>query len=281
VLLEIDLPTMADYRDAYLTLLKSVLLGMTQIETELRCFYLQDCLAGTRTYSYQDLFNIRPAMTADLSGLEQAKRVGNLHRDKINQFALTMIGEARLDNVRQLVEQACADSVPGDFVEAGVWQGGASLFARAVLDSLAETGRLVWLADSFQGLPKPSLPQDTRYDLSSLPELSVGADQVRENFRRLHIDLTRVRFLEGWFRDTLPVAPIHQIAVLRLDGDLYESTMDTLTHLYPKVSVGGFVIIDDHGAFPPCAWAVADYRRDHDIRSPLVTIDWAGVYWRK
>jgi O-methyltransferase len=242
---------------------------------------LQDCLAGTREYSYQELFNIRPAMAADLSGLERAKRVGNLHRDKINQFALTMIGEARLDNVRQLVEQACADSVPGDFVEAGVWQGGASLFARAVLDSLAETGRLVWLADSFQGLPKPSLPQDTRYDLSSLPELSVGADQVRDNFRRLHIDLTRVRFLEGWFRDTLPVAPIHQIAVLRLDGDLYESTMDTLTHLYPKVSAGGFVIIDDHGAFPPCAWAVADYRRDHDIQSPLVTIDWAGVYWRK
>lgn len=272
---------MADYRDAYLTLLKSVLLGMTQIETELRCFYLQDCLAGTRTYSYQDLFNIRPAMTADLSGLEQAKRVGNLHRDKINQFALTMIGEARLDNLRQLVEQACADSVPGDFVEAGVWQGGASLFARAVLDSLAETGRLVWLADSFQGLPKPSLRQDARYDLSSLPELSVGADQVRENFRRLHIDLTRVRFLEGWFRDTLPVAPIQQIAVLRLDGDLYESTMDTLTHLYPKVSAGGFVIVDDHGAFPPCAEAVADYRRQHGIQSPLVTIDWTGVYWRK
>jgi O-methyltransferase len=272
---------MSDHRDAYLRLLKSVLLGITQIETELRCFYLQDCLAGTRRYSYPELFNIRPTMAADLAGLEEAKRIGQLHRDKINQFALTMIGEIRLDNVRQLVERACADGVPGDFVEAGVWQGGAAMFARAVLDSLGETGRLVWLADSFRGLPKPTLPQDAPYDLSSLPELAVGADQVRENFRRLEIDLSRVRFLEGWFRDTLPQAPIQRIAVLRLDGDLYESTMDTLTHLYPRVSPGGFVIVDDHGAFPPCAQAVADYRRDHGIESPLVTIDWTGVYWRK
>jgi len=272
---------MADHRDAYLTLLKSVLLGMTQIETELRCFYLLDCLAGRRKYSYQELFNIRAAVGAELSGLEKAKSIGQLHRDKINQFALTMIGEARLDNVRQVIEVACADNVPGDFVEAGVWHGGASLFARAVLDSLGETDRLVWLADSFQGLPKPSLPQDAPYDLSSLPELSVGVEQVRENFRRLDIDLTRVRFLEGWFRDTLPQAPIERIAVLRLDGDLYESTMDTLTHLYPKVSAGGFVIVDDYGAFPPCAEAIADYRRDHGIQSPLVTIDWTGVYWRK
>ena len=130
-------------------------------------------------------------------------------------------------------------------------------------------------------MPKPSLPQDEPYDLSGLPELSVGADQVRENFRRLDIDLARVRFLEGWLRDTLPLAPIQRIAVLRLDGDLYESTMDTLTHLYPKVSAGGFVIVDDHGAFPPCAEAVTDYRRDHGIQGPLVTIDWTGVYWRK
>jgi O-methyltransferase len=87
--------------------------------------------------------------------------------------------------------------------------------------------------------------------------------------------------LPGWFRDTLPSAPIERIAVLRLDGDMYESTMIALQSLYPKLSTGGFLIVDDFGAIPTCAEAVHDYRRENAIVDPLERIDWTGVYWRK
>jgi hypothetical protein len=91
----------------------------------------------------------------------------------------------------------------------------------------------------------------------------------------------RVRFLAGWFRDTLPSAPIASISVLRLDGDLYESTMETLIALYPKVSTGGYVIIDDYGALPNCRAAVSDFRDANSIVDPIAAIDWTGVYWQK
>ena len=88
-------------------------------------------------------------------------------------------------------------------------------------------------------------------------------------------------FLAGWFRDTLPAAPIDRIAVLRLDGDMYESTHLALTHLYSKLSRGGFVIVDDYGALPNCRLAVEDFRLAHRIIDPIVKVDWKGVFWRK
>jgi O-methyltransferase len=69
--------------------------------------------------------------------------------------------------------------------------------------------------------------------------------------------------------------------VLRLDGDLYESTMDALVPLYDKVSPGGFVIVDDYGAWEPCRKAVDEFRHRHDITDPIIEVDWTGVYWRK
>jgi O-methyltransferase len=70
-------------------------------------------------------------------------------------------------------------------------------------------------------------------------------------------------------------------SVVRLDGDLYESTMDGLANLYPGLSPGGFLIVDDYGGLAPCRAAVDDYRRDNRIAEEIVEIDWAGVYWRK
>ncbi|RPH80243.1 MAG: hypothetical protein EHM80_05790, partial [Nitrospiraceae bacterium] len=84
----------------------------------------------------------------------------------------------------------------------------------------------------------------------------------------------------GWFRDTLPTAPISQLAVLRLDGDLYESTMDALNALYPKVSPGGFVVVDDYG-LPTCRAAIDDFRRARGIIDPIHRIDWTGVFWQR
>ncbi len=75
-------------------------------------------------------------------------------------------------------------------------------------------------------------------------------------------------------------APVERLAVLRLDGDMYESTMEALRPLYPKLSKGGYLIIDDY-ALPGCRAAVDDYRREQRIAEPVIEIDRTGVYWRK
>jgi len=104
---------------------------------------------------------------------------------------------------------------------------------------------------------------------------------VRANFARYDLLDDQVRFPPGWFRDTLPTAPIDQLAVLRLDGDLYESTMDALSNLYLKLSVGGYVIIDDY-QIPGCQQAVHEFRAANGIEDdPLEPIDKWSVYWRR
>ena len=115
---------------------------------------------------------------------------------------------------------------------------------------------------------------------ASAVELAVSLEQVRANFAEYGLLDEKVRFLEGWFEDTLPTAPIARLAILRLDGDLYKSTMDTLQHLYPKLSAGGYVIIDDYWAIAACREAVTDYRQQQGITEPIRRMDWTGVYWR-
>jgi hypothetical protein len=197
--------------------------------------------------------------------------------------AHTMIGLARLDNVQHAVKTVLAEGVPGDLLEAGVWRGGAAILMRAVLRARGITDRTVWLADSFCGLPPPDaarFPHDAGIDLYRFPQLAVSLERVRRNFARYGLLDGRVRFLEGWFRDTLPAAPVGRLAVLRADADLYESTTDVLTALYPKVSPGGFVIVDDYLSIAACRHAVDDYRKAHNIWAPLTAVDWCAAYWR-
>ncbi len=198
--------------------------------------------------------------------------------------ALTMIGDIRLAHVQHCVEDALRRDVPGDLLEAGVWRGGVPIMMRAILRAYDVTDRVVWAADSFAGLPKPDpdkYPADRGFDLSMWKSLAVPLPKVKENFARFGLLDDQVKFLEGWFRDTLPTAPIDALAVMRLDGDLYESTMDGLVHLYPKLSPGGFAIIDDYYNAPPCKQAVDDYRSTHGIEEEIVTVDWSGAYWQK
>ena len=198
--------------------------------------------------------------------------------------AETMVGLRRLDNLEACVRSVIEDGVPGDLIETGVWRGGASIFMRAVLEALGDTTRTVWLADSFQGLPKPdpaTYPADEGETSWRRSELAVGLDAVKANFAKYHLLDDRVRFLVGWFSETLPTAPIDRLAVMRLDGDLYESTIVALRSLYPKLSVGGYVIIDDWGAVPACQKAVLDFRDEAGIADPVEEIDWTGVYWRR
>lgn len=197
--------------------------------------------------------------------------------------AHTMIGLRRLDNLQCCVQTVLEDRVPGDLIEAGVWRGGASIFMRAILAAYGVSDRRVFLADSFSGLPRPdaaTYPPDAgdRHYVATF--LRVSRDEVDANFRLYGLLDEQVVFLDGWFKDTLPAAPIDKLAVVRIDADMYESTWEALTHLYPRLSIGGYCIVDDY-AMNACRQAVQDFRVRSGIRTPIHQIDWTGVYWRK
>lgn len=196
--------------------------------------------------------------------------------------AETMIGHRRLDNIEGCIRAVVHDGIPGDLIETGVWRGGASIFMRAALLALGVTDRTVWVADSFEGLPKPdpAYPVDAGDRHHTQQALAISLEEVQDNFRRYDLLDEQVRFLEGWFKDTLPSAPIDRLAVVRLDGDMYGSTIEALEALYPKLSVGGFCIVDDY-VLPGARQAVHDYRGRENIEDPILEIDWAGAYWRR
>ncbi len=199
-------------------------------------------------------------------------------------IAHTMIGMKRLDNLQYCVERVIAEGVPGDLIETGVWRGGAAIFMRAILKAHEVTNRRVFVADSFEGLPAPNprqFPQDADDSHHENAYLAVPLEEVKMNFKRYELLDEQVIFIKGWFRDTLPEIPTDLFAVLRLDGDMYESTWDALTNLFPKLSVGGYVIIDDYKVVPGCCAAVEDFRRKHGIVDEIHEIDWAGVYWQR
>ncbi|MFN2607560.1 MAG: TylF/MycF/NovP-related O-methyltransferase [Acidimicrobiales bacterium] len=198
--------------------------------------------------------------------------------------AETMIGLRRLASLQRCVAQVLHDDVPGDLLEAGVWRGGASIFMRAALKAFGAEDRVVWVADSFQGLPPPDpdrYPADADDPHWRIEGLAVSMGDVRANFAKYGLLDDQVKFLPGWFQDTLPSAPIDHLAVLRLDGDMYESTIVTLRALYPKVSPGGFVVVDDYGAVEGCRAAVDDFRAEHGIIETMEEIDWTGRLWRR
>jgi len=273
-------------------------MGLAHAESaELAGRYL-DLLRETLTFSLwegRDGWIWRPRRAAhrvlfsllEARGLELVRYSAAGARDEGGDWprlAHTMTGSRRLKQLQEAVEQAIADDVPGDLIETGVWRGGSAIMMRGVLAAYGVRNRTVWVADSFAGLPPPDeqrWPQDAGDRHHTWTELAVSEAEVRENFRRYGLLDDQVRFLPGWFRDTLPTAPIERLAVLRLDGDMYESTSEALDALYPRLSDGGFCIIDDYGAVEGCRRAVEDYRNAHQIDDPMVKIDWTGVYWRK
>ena len=197
--------------------------------------------------------------------------------------AETMVGVERLQNTRLLLEDVIRRGVPGDAIETGVWRGGVTILMRAVLAAYGATDRIVWVADSFDGVPPPDadrFPADAGDGLHTYRELAIPLEDVAANFARYGLLDGQVRFLPGWFRDTLPSAPIDRLALLRLDGDLYESTIVALEALYPRLSPGGYVIIDDY-CLAGCRRAVDAYRAANGIAAPIQTVDWTGVWWQK
>lgn len=213
----------------------------------------------------------------------------NLLKEKFSgtdwpQNAETMIGYKRLTNLEFCVRETIQNGIPGDLIETGVWRGGACIYMRALLKTYEVNNKTVWVADSFEGLPMPSpdlFPIDEGDKHYTFSELAVPIEEVKSNFIKYGLLDDQVMFLKGWFKDTLPKAPIQNLSVLRLDGDMYESTIDALFYLYPKLSIGGYCIIDDWGAVPACKKAVEDYRNIFAIQEVIEEVDWTGVFWKK
>lgn len=243
---------------------------------ELRSLYLdllQDCLSG---FIYKD--------PSQFAGRQRAFDPQNREQGKDwPLLAHSMIGKKRLQNLRALCENILHEGVPGDFIETGVWRGGACILMRGILKAYGVKNRMVYAADSFAGLPRP----DDRYHADAganwheFSELAVSLDEVKANFAAYRLLDEQVVFLKGWFKDTLPDAPIQKLALLRLDGDMYESTMDAIKALYPRLSPGGYVIVDDYHTVPACKQAIYDYVSANGFSPVLQDIDGSAIYWRK
>lgn len=285
--------------DRYLALLKNCLLNEIYLENDVRFLYAFTMLAAGQPIDLDTFRNIGARLPDWLANVKNSRQDGGIwwlmtfkkadgsdetiDLRNVCEFAHTMVGRKRLDNIEKCLTTVKRDNIPGDVAETGAWRGGASIFMKGCLTAWDMKDRMVWVADSFEGLPVPSLPQDAGHDFSigKVPILAVGLEEVQENFRRYDLLDDNVKFIKGWFRDTLHIAPIRKLAILRLDGDLYESTMDALKALYAKVSPGGFVIVDDFNDFEPCRRATLEFRAQHGIDDPIESIDWSGAFWRK
>jgi len=279
---------MASQTDHYLELLKNCLTSSLYDES---AWWLVTADDVPRCRLRHPLRSLRALVKRGLLGILRQRSLGiaRLQRFDPGQRAegrdwpligYTMVGRYRLDNVQACIQEIIENDVPGDLIETGVWRGGVTIFMRACLKHAGVEDRTVWVADSFAGLPEPAGAADG-WDLSSKRFLSVSLEQVQDNFRRFGLLDEQVRFLKGWFHETLPPAPISRLALLRLDGDLYHSTWDTLDALYDRVSPGGFVIVDDYFSWPSCRRAVTDFLDRRKLNVDIRPIDWAGVYWRK
>jgi len=221
-------------------------------------------------------------------GFQIMKRIPfDIERRKIGRdwpmHAETMVGVERLNNIEKLLTDIIENNIEGDCIETGVWRGGATIFMAAILKAYSQK-RNVWVADSFEGLPKPNAdkyPHDKDDVHHTKTRLAISKEEVENNFKNYSLLGENIKFLKGWFKDTLPKAQIDKLALVRLDGDMYESTMDGLINLYPKLQSGGYIIIDDWGAVPACKKAVLDYREKNNITEDIILIDWGGVYWKK
>lgn len=212
------------------------------------------------------------------SGPEDYVESGHEARNRV-EAAETMLGTRQLDQMQFCINDVCDRGIPGDVLEAGVWRGGMTIFMRAVLKARRDSSRRVWVVDSFAGLPNPDANADSFGWKGG--DMAVSLDEVKSNFMRYGLLDDQVTFLKGFFSDSLPNAPVSALSVLRVDADLYESTLDVLNSLYPKLTPGGYAIFDDYQNLKDCRRAVDQYRQANGISDPISKIDSRAVFWRR
>lgn len=287
----------------YLNLLKGALLDEHYIENELRIAHLLTCIEQGAAPSMLALRDPTRLIRITAEHLQAAKRAGRVggaaigelsvdeggtERDieEITQFfPYTDMGRVRLDQLEALLDQVRTERVPGDLVECGTGRGGGAIFLRGYLDAHELTNPTVWVADRFRASPEPdeeppTTVGETPDTVAGFPDLLPDLNIVRDGFARFDLFDDRVKFVQGDFDRTLPEAEIGTIALLRIGSGLGASIATVLDELYPKLAVGGFVVIDDH-VEETVAAAVEEYRSANGVEEALERIDWAGVWWRK
>ena len=275
---------MDQFKKEYIELFKKVLIGNIYKESSWEKLYDNHKNLFSRPISFQFLrdFIVRSFEKKSITLFKKLKFDSEKNLDGRgvqSGIRYTAVSKKRLDNIEYCIDEILNNNVEGDFIETGVWRGGACIFMRELLRINNIKDRKVFVADSFEGMPKPKDKFDGP-DHSSFDSAKVSLEEVKENFNMFNLNDDQVVFIKGWFSESLPNAPIKKISLLRLDGDLYHSTMDSLKNLYHKVSKGGYVIIDDYYDWPECKRAVTEFRNENSIKSELIDIDWASVYWK-
>jgi|GEM_PF-577779 len=273
-------------RRRYLYLLKKSLLNLFYPEHELRIQHLRrHPMPLDHSNGHMRLLrDIRQHLSEEYQDLVISRNAAGLSSKTPYLFSQTMAGMAALDNIEHCTQVIFSQAIPGDFIEAGVCRGGASIFMRALQRAYGEDRRRVWLADSFQGLPSPKAGPDVEsgHDWSdaSMPWFACSLDLVRDAFLSYGLLDAGVHFLKGWFPQPLRDERIERLALLRVDADMYESTRHVLETLYDKVSVGGFVIVDDYGFLPECRRAVDEFRASRGITALITLVNHSCAFWR-
>jgi O-methyltransferase len=189
----------------------------------------------------------------------------------------TMCSDARLRGLYQGVKNVIKNEVPGDFVECGSARGGSAALIALTLRKLG-ANRLLWLFDTFEGLPAPTV-DDPDFEIANLfTGTCLGTlEEVRDLFEQLQI-ADQVQFTKGLFQDTLPASAVSQIALLHIDGDWYESVKACLDNLYDRVAPGGIIQIDDYGDWKGARKAADEFLGARGIRAPLKRLDYSGRF---
>lgn len=224
----------------------------------------------------------------------------------------TMLSEARLDTLYRQVVHCERSGIPGALVECGVWKGGAvGVMALANLRH-GRRRRQLHLFDAFGDICEPDAAVDGQRAVRQVEELTSGRASAAtsgalrpvegvydrlggpgsvKEVRRLLVesigyDPAFLRLHQGWFQETVPAAAadLGRIALLRLDGDWYDSVRVCLEHLYPAVASGGFIVVDDYRYYEGRTRAVDEFREEHGIEAFLHHADYghrAHAYWVK
>mmetsp|Transcript_31009 Transcript_31009/g.50165 ORF Transcript_31009/g.50165 Transcript_31009/m.50165 type:complete len:309 (-) Transcript_31009:322-1248(-) len=203
---------------------------------------------------------------------EHARRVTIVRRS-------TMVSLPRQHITRFLLESVIARNVSGDVVETGVAAGGMAILMQSILHERHQTNRKLWLADSWEGLPEPDNEADAKVFKKGAYLRPYG--HFEKNMKDSNsFDEGNIQIVRGLFKDTLPRAPIEKIAFLRLDGDMYASTVVALRALYDKVVPGGYIYVDDHYEFlDACGRAVTEYWKEKEIDETLYGVHEQDYEW--
>ncbi len=282
-----DTTSASDYRPTIIGRVARVILPLLQ--------FMLPASAYKHTYNslykfYKSLLRVTyqyHVVRAHLSGDE--KKILKAQMTK-HLLPFTMGGHKALENAFEVISLAEEREIPGAIIECGVAEGGTAAMMALTNKKVGPVKRMKWFFDSFEGLPEPTADDYKKGKTGDfIRPLEKGSclgtlDQVSDLlFNTLECDPTEIHLIKGWFQVTVPAhrERIGEIAVLRLDGDWYESTKIPLDNFYNQIVPGGFVIIDDYATCYGSRRAVDEFRAKSEIHSPLIPDGRGGVWFEK